>query len=198
MLSTGASEYAISPNGKLLAFSIRGEIFVKEADKEKTRSINVSYHAFRDLEPNWLNDSTLLFTSDRANGNFDIYLVRSADSTQRNIFKSLKHELIQITKTLDNETSIAIANDNKKIAYVIGRGTLIVADIAPDGKLSKEKILNENWSPANGITWSPDNKWLAYSQNDLYTNIEVFIQAADNSSKPVNVSMHPRTDAQPF
>ena len=197
-LSTGASEYAISPNGKLLAFSIRGEIFVKEADKEKTRSINVSNHAFRDLEPKWLNDSTLLFTSDRANGNFDIYLVRSADSTQRNIFKSLKHELIQITKTLDNETSIAIANDNKKIAYVRGRGTLIVADIAPDGKLSNEKILNENWSPANGIIWSPDNKWLAYSQNDLYANIEVFIQSADNSSKPVNVSMHPRTDAQPF
>ena len=197
-LNTGATEYAVSPNGKLLAYSIRGEIFVKEADKEKTRSINVSNHAFRDLEPNWLNDSTLLFTSDRANGNFDIYLLRSADSTQKNIFKTLKLELIQITKTQGSETAIAIANDGKKIAYVRGRGTLIVADIAADGKLSNEKILNEYWSPANGITWSPDNKWLAYSQNDLYTNIEVFIQAADNSSKPVNVSMHPRTDAQPF
>jgi C-terminal processing protease CtpA/Prc len=33
---------------------------------------------------------------------------------------------------------------------------------------------------------------------DLDFNEEVFIQAADNSSKAVNVSMHPRNDNQPF
>ncbi|MFY8035780.1 MAG: PDZ domain-containing protein, partial [Cyclobacteriaceae bacterium] len=32
---------------------------------------------------------------------------------------------------------------------------------------------------------------------DLYFNEEVFIHAADNSSKPVNVSMHPRFDGEP-
>jgi tricorn protease len=81
-LTTGASQYAVSPNGKLIVYSIRGEVFLKEADKEKSRSINVSEHPFRDIEPTWLNDSTLLFSSDRANGNFDIYMFRSADTTQ--------------------------------------------------------------------------------------------------------------------
>ncbi len=197
-LATGATQYGVSPNGKMLAYSIRGEIFVKEVDKEKTRSINVSDHAFRDIEPTWLNDSTLLFTSDRNNGNFDMFLVRSGDSTQRNIFKSLKHELIQITKTTTDENSISVSSDGKKIAYVRGRGTFVVADISTDGKLSNEKILNDSWAAPNSIAWSPDNKWLAYSIEDLYFNEEVFIQAADNSSKPVNVSMHPRTDRSPF
>ena len=202
-LTTGASEYAVSPNGKMLAYSIRGEVFIKEADKEKARSINVSEHAFRDVEPTWLNDSTLLFssdrvTSDRANGNFDIYMVRSADTSQRNIFKTMKHELLQITRTAGNETSLSVSNDGKKIAYVRGRGTFVVADLSFDGKLSNEKILVETWNAANGITWSPDNKWLAYSLSDLYENEEIFIQAADNSSKPVNVSMHPRTDRRAF
>ena len=196
--TSGANQYAVSPNGKLLAFSIRGEIFLKEADKEKSRSINVSEHPFRDVEPTWLNDSTLLFSSDRANGNFDIYMFRSSDSTQRNIFKSLKHELVQITKTPTDETSMNISSDGKRIAYVRGRGTFVVADIMADGKLSNEKILNESWASPRSTVWSPDNKWLAYSLEDLYFNEEVFIHAADNSSKPVNVSMHPRGDGRPF
>jgi C-terminal processing protease CtpA/Prc/tricorn protease-like protein len=196
--ATGANQYAVSPNGKFLAFSIRGEIFLKEADKEKSRSVNVSEHPFRDVEPTWLNDSTLLFSSDRANGNFDIYMFRSVDTTQRNIFKSLKHELVQITKNPTDETSMNVSSDGKKIAYVRGRGTFVVADISADGKLSNEKILNESWASPRNIVWSPDNKWLAYSLEDLYFNEEIFIHAADNSSKPVNVSMHPRGDNRPF
>lgn len=197
-LTTGASDFAVSPNGKLLAYSIRGEVFVKEADKEKSRSINVSNHAFRDIEPTWLNDSTLLFSSDRANGNFDIYMVRSANSTQRNIFKSLKHELTPITKTPGDETALTVSPDGKKIAYVRGRGTFVVADINAQGKLSNEKILSDSWDAPNGIAWSPDNKWLAYAISDLYYNQEIFIQSADNSTKPANISMHPRTDSRPF
>ncbi|MFA7228581.1 MAG: S41 family peptidase, partial [Melioribacteraceae bacterium] len=54
------------------------------------------------------------------------------------------------------------------------------------------------WASPNGIAWSPDNRWLAYANDDLYFNTEIFIHAADNSSGPVNVSMHPRDDSQPF
>ena len=75
----------------------------------------------------------------------------------------------------------------------------IVADIAADGKLTNEKMISNNgYANARDIAWSPDNKWIAYSQSDLNFNQEVFIQAADNSTKPVNVSMHPRRDATPF
>ncbi len=197
-LTTGASEYAVSPNGKFIAFTNRGEVFIKEADKEKSRSINVSNHSYRDVEPAWLNDSTLLFCSDRANGNFDIYLYRSSDTTERSMYKSLKHELTPLTKTDGDETSPVVSPDGKKIAYVRGRGTFVVSDISADGKLSNEKILSNSWNSPNGITWSPDSKWLAFSTNDLYFNDEIYIQAADNNSKAVNVSMHPRTERSPF
>ena len=196
-LTTGANDYALSPNGKMIAFTLRGEVFIKEADKEKSRSINVSNHPFRDIEPAWLNDTTLIFCSDRADGNFDMYLYRSSDTTERSMYKSLKHELKQITKTDGDETSPVVSPDGKKIAYVRGRGTFVVADISADGKLSNEKILSNSWASPAGIAWSPDSKWLAYSINDLYTNEEVYIQAADNSGKAVNVSMHPRADRNP-
>ena len=59
-------------------------------------------------------------------------------------------------------------------------------------------MLLDGWATPGSVRWSPDNKWVAYSVEDLYFNEEIFIQAADNSSKPVNVSMHPRNDSQPY
>lgn len=197
-LNTGATQFAVSPNGKLLTYTLRGEVFIKEADKEKNRSINISNHAYRDMNPAWLNDSTLIFSSDRTGNNFNLYMVRSVDTNEANLFRTLKPRIIQLTNTKDDETSLSVSNDGKKVAFVRGRGTLVVADIAADGQLKNEKILGSSWSAPSGIAWSPDNKWLAYSQSDLYANFEVFIQPVDNSSKPVNVTMHPRSDRSPF
>ncbi len=199
-MTNGMTEYAVSPNGKLLAFSVRGEVFVKEADKDKNRSVNLSNSPFRDIDAAWLSDTTLVFASDREDSNYELYLVKSADKSQPNIFKSLKHEIIRLTKTDEEETGPVISSDGRKIAY--SRGTdkkkFVVADIDSDGKLTNEKVLIDSWASPSGVAWSPDNKWLAYSLDDLYFNEEVFIHAADNSSKPVNVSMHPRGDSNPF
>lgn len=195
---TDATDYEVSPNGKLLAYTVRGEIFIKETDKDKPRSINASNHPFRDIEPTWLNDSTLLFCSDRMNGNFDVFMLSSADTSQINIFKTLKHKISQISKTDTDETSLSISPDGKKIALVRGRGTFIVADINKDGQMTNEVILSNSWDAPEDISWSPDSKWLSYSLNDLYFNQEVFIQSADNKNGPVNISMHPRRDHSPF
>lgn len=197
-MANGATEYALSPNGKLIAFTIRGEVFVKEADKERNSSVNISNHPYRDMNPVWLSDSALVFTSDRQGGNFNLYMARSQDTAEVNLFRTLKPGLIQLTNTTEDETSPVISPDGKKIAYIQGRGKLIVAEISRDGKLKNEKILTDSWSAPSGVVWSPDSKWLAYSQSDLYANFEIFIQPADNSSKPVNVTMHPRTDSNPF
>ncbi|MCX8011271.1 MAG: PDZ domain-containing protein, partial [Ignavibacteria bacterium] len=193
-----ATEYAVSPNGKYVAFVIRGEIFVKEIDKEKNRSVNLSEHAYRDNDVVWLSDTTLIFASDREGNQYDLYLIKSSDKNQSNIFKSLKHEIIRITSTDEDESNPVISPDGKKIAYIEGQGRLVVADISADGKLSNRKILQEGWATPKGIAWSPDSKWLAYSLEDLYFNEEVYIHPADNSLKPVNVSMHPRGDGNPI
>jgi C-terminal processing protease CtpA/Prc len=198
--TNNAGNYSVSPNGKLIAFVIRGEVFVKEADKDKSRSVNLSNSPYRDMDVTWLSDTTLIFTSDRVDNNFELYLAKSSDKSQPNIFKSLKHEITRLTKTEADESSPVVCNNGKMIAYERGldKKELVVVDISADGKLSGEKILLNGWASPGNVTWSPDNKWLAYALDDLYFNTEVFIHAADNSSKPVNVSMHPRDDSNPF
>ncbi|GHN02437.1 tricorn protease [Cytophagales bacterium WSM2-2] len=197
-ISSDANGYEISPNGKLTAMEAKGEIFLKETNKDRSTSTNLSESPLRDINTKWLNDSVALFTSDRIDNNFEIYLAKSVDPKQGNLFKSLKRQVKRITETKEDESGLQVSPNGKQIAYVRGRGTLVTADIAADGKLSNEKILMEGWATPASIAWSPDSKWLAYSISDLYFNEEVFIHAADNSSKPVNISMHPRDDVRPF
>jgi len=194
--SSDASEYAVSPNNKYTALVIRGELFVTENSKDKSLTVDLSKNPYRDMNVAWLSDTTLIFTSDRE-GQFDLYLLRSADKNESNIFKSLKHETIRLTKTDEDESDPVISPDGKKIAYIRGNGELITATISADGKMSDEKELLKGWATPSGIAWSPDSKWLAYSLPDLEFNDEIYIQAADNSKKPVDISMHPRGDYSP-
>ncbi|MFZ2900321.1 MAG: S41 family peptidase [Saprospiraceae bacterium] len=195
--SGGASEMALSPNGKLIAFSVRGEIFVTLNDKEAKRTAAITNHPYRDQNMQWLNDSTLLFISDRT-GNKEIYLATSADKAQPSLYKTLKLETRQLTNTPEDENDILLSPDRKKVALRKGRGQLIVADIDEKGAMTNAKTLLDGWATPGGLAWSPDSKWLAYSLDDLNFNEEVYIHAADNSRAPVNVSMHPRSDGSPI
>ena len=191
-----ATEFSLSPNEKLLAFTVRGEIFVTLNDKDAKRNAAITNHPFRDQTIQWLNDSTLLFVSDRT-GNKEIYLARSADPAMPSLYRSLKLDTQQLTQTPEDEQEIVLSPDRNKLAILKSRGQLIVANIDPSGAISKPITLLDGWATPSGIAWSPDNRWLAYSLDDLNFNEEVYIQAADNSAGPVNVSMHPRSDRAP-
>ena len=191
-----ARDYAISPNGKYIALEIRGEIFVTPNDKDRKRTVQITKHAYRDQTPTWLNDSTLIFISDR-NGNKDVFMAHSADTATKDLFKTFKLTVKPITNTAEEETQIALSPDGKKLVMVKGRGKMVVVDISATGSLTNEKVLKDGWDIPGGIAWSPDSKWLAYGYSDLNFNEEIYIHAADGSSKPHNVSMHPRGDYSP-
>jgi len=191
------TEYSVSPNGKYSAIVIRGEIFVTENDKEKNLTINLSNNPYRDQNVVWVNDSTLIFISDR-DGQFDLYSLVSSDKKESDLFKSMKHKITRITTTKQDESNPIISPDNKKVVYQIGRGKLVAADISANGELSNTTNLLDGWATPEGISWSPDSKWIAYSLSDLEFNDEVFIHPVDNSIKPINVSMHPRGDYSPI
>ena len=114
-----------------------------------------------------------------------------------NLFKSLKHKIVQVTSTPEDESLPTLSTNAEQVAYLQGRGKLITADINQQGELSNIKTLLDGWATPSSIAWSPDNRWLAYSLSDLNFNQDIFIHAADNSQSAVNVSMHPKGDINP-
>jgi C-terminal processing protease CtpA/Prc len=188
--------FALSPDGKKTAFQLRGDVFVKENNKEQSRSVNLSQHSYRDRDLTWLNNESLLFASDRS-GQYDLYFTRSADPNKPDLFKSLKRDLLKITKSVEDETEPVVSPDGQKVVFYRGKTKFILARINKSGKLSEEKILLEGWNLPRQVQWSPDSRWLAYSRTDLDFNEEIFIQNIENGEEPVNISMHPREDKNP-
>lgn len=190
------NEYAVSPDAELTAYALRGDIYVTRNDKDDRRSVRLTQGAARDQHVVWVNDNTLLFISDKA-GNNDLFMLTSDDKEQPNVFKSLKHKITQVSSTADDESSLTVSPDGKRIAYLQGRGKLISADINELGELTNQQTMLDGWATPTSLAWSPDSRWLAYSLSDLNFNSDIYIHAADNSQSPVNVSMHPKGDVNP-
>jgi tricorn protease len=195
--TNGIGAIALSPNGKQTALVIRGELFVRSTDKDNKKTVNVSHSSYRDRMPLWLNDSALVFVSDR-DGQNDLYLLKSDDAKEPSLLNTLKHKVLRLTDTKENEHDPIRSPDGKSIVYNRGRGELIVAKIDENGKLSNQKVLLNGWASANDVSWSPDSNWLAYSLSDLDFNNEIYIHKVDNSQDPINVSMHPKQDRGPI
>jgi len=195
-VNNSINQFAISPDGKLSAYVHRGDIYVTRNDKEDKRSVRLTQGGARDRDVTWLTDDAILFVSDRFGQN-DMFVISSDDADEKNLFKSLKHTISRVTETDFEEASPSVSPDGKKVVYTQGRGRMLSAEISEDGVLSNEVVLLDGWDTPSGIAWSPDSTWLAYSLSDLNFNEEIYIHAADNSSKPVNVSMHPKYDMNP-
>lgn len=193
-VSNGIGDLSVSPNGKLVALSINGEIFVKENNKEKTSTNNVSKHSFRDDNPFWMDDNTLGFLSDR-NGQNELYKVVSTDANV-NLSRSLKTKVTKLTKSKIDVFEPLLSPNRKKISYRIGRGQLVIADVK-EGMISNVKNYSDTWAAAEGVSWSPDSKYIAFSQEDLDFDSEIYIQSVANPAIKLNVSMHPRSDVGP-
>ena len=192
--SSDISEFDVSPNGKLVALEINGEIFVKQNDKDRKNSNNVSNHFFRDRNPQWMSDTELLFVSDR-DGHNEIYKAVSKD-TLVGLERSLKISITKLTNSKEDVYDMLVSPDHKKIVYRVGRANLMLADIK-DGVISNSKACTSGWAAPEDVSWSPDSKYIAYSQEDLDFDSEIFIQSIENLNDKFNVSMHPRSDRAP-
>ena len=195
--SSDAEQYDIAPSGEYVCLLIKGEVFVQKLDKEEKRTVNLSDHPYREKKALWLNDSAIIFNSDRNGGQYDLYSVTSADPNKPNLWKSLKHQVTRLTETEADELDFWLSPDGSEIVYQEGPRKLVKAEISA-GEISSKETLLDAWNMPREIQWSPDGKYLAYSRPDLNFNSEIYIHPLEGDSDPVNVSMHPRGDRSPF
>ena len=186
-----AESFAVAPGDKQAAVIVRGELFVVEnVDDGITRRISETVG--REATPVWMPDSvSLLFTSDTA-GSQDIYMVVSADSARNELYRARHFRVKRLTSDKQDEHHPLPSPDGKRIAYVSGRGDLMVMNADGSGR----RVLIEGWDEPK-FCWSPDSRWIAYSRNDIEFNEDVWIIPADGSATPVNVTRHPDADSDP-
>lgn len=189
-------DYNVSPNGKYIVTEIKGNLFLsltRDKDNFTKTLTNDSYYNF---QPIWLNDSSIIYLSDK-NGKNDLFMITSSDKKETNLFRTLKLNNDFIYCDDEDIYDMVLSHKRNQIAFRVGEGKLIVGDIDEKGKITNQKVLLDSWAAPDGLCWSPDDQYLAYSLTNLDFNSEVFIHKADNTEAAVNISMHPRTDVSP-
>jgi len=189
-------EFAVSPNENLIAFVVRGEVFVTENDEKEERSKRITNTPARERNPQWINDSTLIYLSDRYGQN-EIVMARSGDAEESDLFKTLKITEKRITNTSEEEFDLLVSPLGDKISFRRNRGELWIANISGSGQLVNPVQLLDGWDIPGRVAWSPDGKWLSYALSDLNFNSEVYIHDVENKLGPVNISLHPKYDFNP-
>lgn len=194
--SSDADELAVSPDGKLAAFIVHGDIFVTgiaSKDEQKVAkpfTARVTDTPERERDLSWSPDGKQLLFSSAANGTDDLFLAKPADEASP-WPETFEFELTRLTDSATEERSARFSPDGKKIAYVRGNGTLVV-HAQPSGD---ETVLLDHWDTPD-FDWSPDGEWLAYALSDEHFNSEIWIVSA-NGGTPYNLSRHPDDDIAP-
>jgi len=159
-VNEGATEMALSPNGKEIAFVFRGEIFVTSADNNLTKRITNTSAQERMLS--WSVDGRTLYYSSERGDSWDIYKASIVRSEEPYFFTATLIKEEAVIATDKEEFQPVVSPDGKEIAYLEERNILKVFNLA--NKTSRTIIpAGQNFSYSDGdqdFTWSPDSKWI--------------------------------------
>ncbi|MCM1021234.1 MAG: S41 family peptidase [Muribaculum sp.] len=173
-----SGEATASPDGKQVAFTNRGELFVTSVEYKTTKQITNTPQA--ESEPAWNPDNrTIAYVSER-DGHFNIYeatITRDDELNFPNATTIAEKAVFPASDKIDR-THPVYSPDGKQMAFIEGRQKLMVRDVKSgkvrqltDGTTNPERYGSFDYS------WSPDGKWILFeltgNGHEPYTDIAV-------------------------
>ena len=188
VVSAGANEVELSPDGKQLALVIQGDIWLiptKGGDASR-----LTDDPANDNDILWSPDGTrIVFISDRGNQP-DVYTL------------DVKTKAVtRLTNDGDTEANPQWSPDGKWISFAKAGaqpGLYVMSATGGD----KPRLLaagNGNNNNGQGITshvWSPDSRWVAFARMDRFATTDIWVIPAVGGTA-VNVTRYPDANVQP-
>jgi tricorn protease len=198
-VNMGATEMSVSPNGKEIAFVVRGEIFVTSVEGGITKRITNTPYQERSVS--FSPDGRSLVYAAEPDTSWNIYTVSIARKEEPYFYAStvLKQETVIATKA--EEFQPTYSPDGKEIAYLENRVVLKVINLASK-KTRTILAADKNYSYADGdqyYQWSPDSKWFlaCFGQKERVMSPEIGLIPADGNGPLTNLTLSGFDDIEP-
>lgn len=199
IVSSGASQVSVSPEGKEIAFIVNGDVYVTSADYKTTKQITDTPERERtvDFAP---DGRSLVYASER-DGKWQIYQATIADKEDKNFTycKEIKEE--RLTDGTYTSFQPAYNPKGKEVAFLKERTELCVIDI----KSRKVRTVMDGkyqYSYTDGdqtYAWSPDGKWLLSEYIGIggWNNKDIALIKADGSGEIHNLTNSGYSEGSP-
>ena len=197
-LTKGATSACVSPDGKQVAFVVRGNVFVTSVEYETTKQITSTVEGEADVD--FAPDNRMLAYASERGGMWNLYTAKIKRAEDLNFPNAtlIEEEAVFGDASADREHP-KFSPDGKELAYIENECRLMVVNL--ETKEVRQVTDGTMWY-AGGFNyqWSPDGKWFTLeiigNGHDPYS--DVAIVRADGKDKPVNLtgsgyfSMQPR------
>ena len=175
--SQGATSSCVSPDGKQVAFIVRGDVFVTSTDYPTTKQITNTPAGESGLSfaP---DNRTLVYASERT-GNWQLYMAKITRKEDPNFPNAtlIEEEVLLPSKTVERRYP-QYSPDGKEIAFIEDRNRLMVLNL--ETKKVRQVTDGSTWYNTGGgfdYEWSPDGKWFTLefigNRHDPYSDIGI-------------------------
>jgi len=180
----GAGEMSVSPDGKEVAFIIRGEVFVTSVEYGTTKRITNTPEQERGVSFS-PDGKALLYASERK-GSWNLYQTKVVRDVEMNFANStlLKEEIV--LESTPETFQAKFSPDGKEVAFLEERVILKVINL----ESKKVRTILEgkwNYSYSDGdqhYDWSPDGKWFLvnFYPHTLFMSDVALVDAQGNKT----------------
>lgn len=180
--SNGATEIALSPSGKEVAFVMHGDVYVTSVDYKTTKRITDTPQQERNVS--FSPDGRALVYASERNGVWQIYQAKIKNASDKNFTYCTDIEEEALTHSNLTSQYPAYSPDGKEVAFYEDRATLRILNLKSkdvrtvlDGKYNYSYSDGDIW-----FEWSPDSKWLlcSYIGTGGWNNTDIALVKADD------------------
>lgn len=183
-VSRGITQFDVSPDGKKLAFTSRGELFVSDVEGKFVRMINKG-NAERVTEVKWLSDNKTLLFLQTINGYSNPCVVTADGSSAVKV----------LAQDAANARFLSLNSKRTQAAYISGRGEVKLMDTKTYAisTLMKDEI----WGNRGSVPYfSPNDEYLVLN---VFRNFETDIVVHHlKTGKTTNLTNTGVTEADPM
>ena len=158
--NNGASQIALSSEGKEVAFILRGDVYVTSTEYKTTRQITNTPEQERNVD--FAPDGRSLVYASERNGLWQLYQSQIANKEEKLFTYATEIKEEKLTNSNITSFQPQYCPDGKEVAFLEDRTTIRVINLASkqvrtvmDGKFEYSYSDGDQW-----YQWSPDSRWI--------------------------------------